>query len=227
MVTAAPVFPADGTFQLGELTVACNGDGAVVRGPAPGGETVAADPDAVRELVSQDSAGRYRPLAGALSLPPRWRVQCQTRSELVTIVDAVYPLAPAHIEQWREGSLRIVSLADVLSRQTARYAVSNDLRPAGRTAAAESLCGRCVKQPVWSHPSDAPPADAPVQVIPCPEPCSVLVSLCREAALWEKKMPPASPVDPTAPLADFEAPGNEVREDCLARMYTNSGVQRG
>jgi hypothetical protein len=226
-VTATGVFPATGTFRLGELTMVRNGEGAVVRGPAPNDESVVADPDAVRELVSQDASGRYRPLAGARSLPSGWQVECPTSSELGAIIDAIYPLALAHLEQWREGTLRVVSLADTLSRQTARYAVSNDLTSASRDAAADALCGYCVKQPLWRRPSDPAPVDVPLQVIPCPEPCSVLVSLCREAALWEKKMPPATTIDPTVSFADFEAPGNEVREDCLARMRASSGTRGG
>lgn len=227
MVTDAAVFPARAAFQLGELTVVAESDRAVVRGPSPAGPTIAADIDVVRELVSRDVAGRYRPLAGARSLPSGLQAECHSTSEMAMIIDAIYPLAPAHVEQWRDRSLRIVALAEVLSRQTARYAVANDLTPDGRTAAAESLCGCCVKQPLWNRPADPPPADAPVQVVPCPEPCSVLVSLCREAALWEKNMPSVTPVDATVPFADFEAPGNEVREDCLDRLRTASGAPRG
>lgn len=225
-MTATEVFPATGTFQLGELTIVRDGEGTVIHGPG-GGRDLSADPDAVRDLVSQDAIGRYRPLAGARSLPHGWQASCATSAELAAVVDEIYPLALAHLEQWREGTLRIVPFADALSRQTARYAVSNELSPAGRDAAADSLCGCCVKQPLWRSPSDPAPFDAPLQVIPCPEPCSVLVSLCREAALWEKKMPPATPIDPAASFADFEAPGNEVREDCLARMRANSGTRGG
>ncbi len=225
-MTAAPVFPATGTFQLGQLTIVRDGAGAVVHGPGSvAGTTLPPDSDAIRSFVSQDATGRYRPLAGARSLPSDWQVVCDAESELTAVVDVIYPLAPSHIEQWRGGTLRLVSLDVVLARQTARYAVSNDLTPAGRAAAVESLCSRCVKQPVWLHPSAPPPVDAPLQVIPCPEPCSVLVSLCREAALWEKNMPPATEVESAAPFADFETPGNEVREDCLARMRAMNGAQ--
>lgn len=226
-MTATEVFPATGTFQLGELTIVRDGEAAVIRGPGRGDARIPPDPDAVRDFVSQDASGRYRPLASARSLPHGWQVTCETSSDLAAVVDAIYPLALAHVEQWRAGSLRVIPLADTLSRQTARYAVSNELTPAGRDATAESLCGRCVKQPLWRRPSDPPPIDAPLQTIPCPEPCSVLVSLCREAALWEKTMPPATPIDPTVSFADFEASGNEVREDCLARMRANSGTRGG
>ncbi len=57
--------------------------------------------------------------------------------------------------------------------------------------------------------------------IPCPEPCSVLVSLCREAALWQREPPSPAQADPNVAFAAFDAPGNEIREAYLAARYGN------
>jgi hypothetical protein len=66
-----------------------------------------------------------------------------------------------------------------------------------------------VKAPAWR--GDQPAVDQ----IPCPEPCGVLVSLCREAALWQKDRPQPADVDPYVAFAAFDVPGNEVRERFL------------
>jgi hypothetical protein len=104
----------------------------------------------------------------------------------------------------------VAGLDEALARQSGRYAAARELSAAGREAATRALCKRCVKAPVW-HGATASP-----DTIPCPEPCSVLVSLCREAALWERATPEATGVDPSVAFADFEQPGNEVRESYLA-----------
>jgi hypothetical protein len=75
-----------------------------------------------------------------------------------------------------------------------------------------------VKRPVWRDDQAAPPLPGET-TIPCPEPCSVLVSLCREAALWQRDPPPSSPIDPGVPFAAFEQPGNDVREAYLRARY--------
>jgi hypothetical protein len=56
--------------------------------------------------------------------------------------------------------------------------------------------------------------------IPCPEACSVLVALCREAEIWERERPQASEVSPDAAFADFAVAGNEIREAYLGGNYS-------
>jgi len=123
--------------------------------------------------------------------------------------DEIYPLAQRHMEQFERGELVPVPLDGVLRRQTGRYRAANDLDDAGRQRASDVLCGRCVKAPVWR--GDQPGIDQ----IPCPEACSVLVSLCREAALWQKHPPQRADIDPQVAFAAFDVPGNEVRERFL------------
>jgi len=202
----------EGAF--GQLVVRRDGDEWVLE--ATGGETIVdipPDPDAIRERVRFDIAGRYRPLPGALTLPGGWRARCYSEQEARAVLDAVYPLAADHEEQRQAGLLRLIPLEAVLERQTGRYRVARKLDDEGRSAARRSLCGLCAKAPLWAGAS--PSAGS----IPCPEPCSAMVALCREAALWQNDTPPAAPVDPAIPFADFESPGNEIREDYLRARY--------
>jgi sirohydrochlorin cobaltochelatase len=201
------------SFTFGELTVERSDAGAIVRSPHAASTTkLDGDPETVRRWARFDDSGDYRPLAGAKSLRPGFAVNVPDDAALEEVLDAVYPLARLHADQLRAGALRTVPLAPVLGRQTGRYAVAATLSVAGQEAATSALCARCVKTPAWNG------APARPATIPCPEPCSVLVSLCRDAAIWEKAMPPAAPLDPAAPFADFEAPGNPIREDCLSRL---------
>lgn len=165
----------------------------------------------LREVVRFDERGRYRPLSGAKSLPGGWRVRCRA-DDVDAVIEAVYPLATVHTRDWARSELRVVSLDDVLARQSGRYAIAASLDEDGRRLAREILCGDCVRSPVWA--GEAPEGSE----IPCPEPCSVFVSLCREAALWQDVRPDPSGIDPDVAYAAFEREGNAIREAYLARM---------
>ena len=166
--------------------------------------------EALREHVRLDEHGRYRPLSGARTMPGNWRISLP-ESLLEAAIEAIYPQALLHREQATGGMLRIVTFEEMVGRQRGRYRVAGELGEEGRERAREALCGRCVRIPVWAGRM------AGESEIPCPEPCSVMIALAREAALWRREPPPAADPDPTVPFADFSTPGNEVREAYLAR----------
>ncbi len=200
-------------FRFGELEVSFNGNQAAVEVPGDGGEMtdVSANPAAVREWTRLDVHGRYRPLSGARGIRRGWQVRCSLE-DLSAILDAVYPLAPRHIAMAAEGRLRIEPLDAVLGRQSGRYRAARDTPPQIREAARDVLCGTCVRTPWW----DGEPAGLEGD-IPCPEPCSVFVSLCRDLTVLGGTPEPVDP-DPAVPFATFEEPGNEIRERCLERI---------
>jgi hypothetical protein len=203
------------TALLGELTITIGDTEAVVEGPpAPGeGIELPPDPEVLRAWARTDTSGRYRPLPGARTLRGGWRVRFTSLDAMAAGLDAIYPLAQLHLAQWEDGCLEVVGLDEVLRRQSGRYDGSAALSEAGRELAVDLLCrATCVKAPAWH--GDQPAGAA----IPCPEPCSVLVSLCREAVAWERDRPEPVPPRPEVPFAAFEEPGNELREAYLARM---------
>jgi len=201
-------------FTFGELLVQPDGDeGWRVEPEGQSGEPreVAPDPELLRQLVRFDESGRYRPLSGARTLPRGWVVRAPDRHSLEAVLEAIYPLALVHLRQLREGKLRVVPLDEVLGRQSGRYAVARELSGEGRELVRRLLCGTCVRVPVWA-------GEEPAAEIPCPEACSVFVSFCREAALWERgegagghdRSGEAAPE-----WADFEHPRNELRQAFL------------
>lgn len=202
--------------QLGELTILCEGDGCAVRGPGVPRETLPPDEDTLRRRVRMDANGRYRPLSGAQTLPEGWQVETGPALPLERAIETVYPLALTHMRLHAAGELRIAGLDDVLSRQSGRYEGSAKLPPERRALAAGLLCGQCVRIPVWNGEACGPAE------VPCPEPCSVLVSLCREAALWEDEPPEPSAAKPGVAFAAFEEPGNSLREAYLAALNANT-----
>jgi sirohydrochlorin cobaltochelatase len=197
---------------LGELTLIVGLEQAVIAGPPRPGQTIEIppDPDAIRDHVRHDENGRYRPLSGLRNLPGGWQARFSDLESFSAAVDAVYPLAQRHAALFEAGTLQTTSLGEVFARQTGRYRVAANLSPRGRELARALLCGACVRTPMWASESGLPSGG-----IPCPEPCSIMLALCREAALWESDPPSPAPPDPDVPFANFEEPGNQLREAYL------------
>lgn len=209
---ACEAIAAGRAFAFGEIDVAFAEGRVTLTGPRAGGapRALEAAVEALRLHARFDDRGRYRPLSGARTMPGGWRVELPARLAGAAL-EAVYPLAMLHQAQAAAGTLRVVPFADAVARQRGRYRAAGALDDAGRELARETLCGGCVRTPVWAGES------AGAEAIPCPEPCGLLLALCREAARWQAEPPTPAPPDPDAPFAAFETPGNEVREAYLAR----------
>ena len=206
--------------QFGQLEIFGDGSTAVLTGPHSAGQstTVPATLEALRDWLRFDDLGRYRPLPGARTMRGGWRLQCHEGLTLPQAVAVAYPQVERHIVARQEGTLRVVSLEEVLSRQFGRYAVANELPQSARDVAADTVCARCVKSPLW-RPTTGPLTEGTSLPLPCPEPCSVVVSLCREAALWEDGPPALAAENLTVAWAAFDQPGNEIREAYLRARF--------
>ncbi|MCA9829653.1 MAG: hypothetical protein KC495_04190 [Dehalococcoidia bacterium] len=205
---------------FGQLVLLIGMDEVFVLGPGAGPDAaeISGGVEAVREHVRHSTAGHFRPLSGMKDMPGGWFTRVPTLDLLSEVLDAVYPLAQRHVTQYEEGTLRVVSLDEVLGRQSGRYEESAHLSAAGRSLAQGLLCGSCVRTPVWG--GERPPDE---NGIPCPEACSVMVSLCREGAEWERDRPERSAPDRSVAFAAFETPGNVVREAYLRAMVQPGG----
>ncbi len=196
------------THMVGELHVTETSVGV----PGSPSLAIASAPEALFHHTRTDDFGRYRPLSGAKTMPTSWRAELGPELSADSAIEAIYPLALVHQRQRREGTLRVVSLDEVLAHQSGRYESTSALSPRGRDLAIETVCGACVRRPVWNS------SDCADDEIPCPEPCSVMVAFCREATLWEAERPSAAPVNTNTAWAAFDEPGNELRERFLQEM---------
>ena len=217
---ACEAIAAGRAFAFGEIDVAFGEGRVTLTGPRPGAapHALEATVEALRLHARLDDRGRYRPLSGARTMPGGWRVGLPARLAGAAL-DAVYPLAALHQAQAAAGTLRVVPFAETVARQRGRDRAAGELDAAGRDRARETLCGGCVRTPVWA----GEPAGA--DAIPCPETCGLLLALCREAVRWQAEPPSPAPPDADVPYAAFGAPGNEVREAYLARA--NAAASRG
>jgi len=211
---------------LGEVTVLLERTGAEIHGPSAGGEPteVGGGIEALREWVRFDDRGSHRPLSGARTLRHDWLFRCAAPA-LPAALDVIYPLATLHREMASAGRLRIVSLDEVLARQTRAGSGARAAPPAVQSALVRSVCAICVRSPAWyARTEERAPV---VGEIPCPEPCSVSIALCRAALAWEANSPPSNSSDPSVPFAEFENPRNALRAAYLQARKgggTNDGA---
>lgn len=196
-------------FALGEVTVTFEDGEAVIAGPVtlPGQPIQVVDgPEALRRFLRTADDGGYRPMAGARGMRGNWSVRVPI-ADLRAWLDEVYPLATDHIRMDAEGILRVVSLSEVLDRQSGRYAAAAKATPVQRDAVATALCAECVRVPVWAGWART------AGDIPCPEACSFFVALCREIVLGPdastRAIAPGEP-DASVGFADFEHPANRL-----------------
>lgn len=199
-------------FQLGEVTVVRQSDGYEMLGPGAtaASEENALSPEAFRQWVRHTEAGQYRPLSGSLGMRRNWRRRYADVETLVAELEMLYPLALAHLWQFRAGRLSVVPPEEVLKRHGVRL-VPGEVR--ALHAVQEVLCSRCVRCPMWDR-------DAALGVgqVPCPEPCSVWVSLCRRALHWARHPPAAEDASATVGFADFGVAGNSLRVEVCRRL---------
>ncbi len=202
-------------IPFGELALYIGIDEVVIAGPGfdPGACEVLGDASELREHVRFDDNGGYRPFSGLRNMPTNWHARFPTLEAFASALDAIYPLGQCHVSQHEAGDLKLTSLDELFQRQEGRYAVSANLSARGRALARQALCGVCVRVPLWA--GEGTIADG---AIPCPEPCSVMLSLCREAALWERERPAAASPDASLPFAAFDQPGNPLREAFLRAL---------
>ena len=202
---------------FGQLHITYDGATPVVHGPMRDGSEQKVDScgETLRAWLREDDFGRYRPLSSATTMRPGWYVRCEGGLSLEEALDVIYPLARQHSAMHAAGTLRVVTLQEVFDRQSGRYGAAGTLPQTARQVAREVLCDLCVKEPLWGGP-------VPVGAIPCPEPCSVMLSLCREAALWEDDPPSVAATDRRLSWAAFDAPGNEIREAYLAARFSTA-----
>jgi hypothetical protein len=121
----------------------------------------------LRQFVRENP---FRPLATDDRLPGGWQVPVETPEQLHAVVETVYPGAAAWWAANQQGQFTSESFEAVIERQQGDYRALSQLTNEQRTEMIQQRCGGCVCHPIWSTHT------APLNTIPCPEPCNVWLS---------------------------------------------------
>ncbi|HEX4121277.1 MAG TPA: DR2241 family protein [Verrucomicrobiae bacterium] len=174
--------------------------------------------DGLRALAQFTAADMFRPLKSAPNLRGGWRAEAADVGALETALNSLYPGAIADWFAARRNPPPITSYREFTARQTGMYRITTHLDDRIAGAAVRACCHRdfCLKRRLWSVPGLAADGTGEKSIIPCLEPCAVLLEFARKVARLEQEganLPPVAPVSPDAQVAecDFDSPNNPRR----------------
>jgi hypothetical protein len=186
----------------------------------------------IRPLAQFTAAGAFRPLKSAPNLQRGWRAAPRDEESLGAALNQLYPGAVADWFAAQTPPPPVTSYREFTARQTGMYRITTMLNDTTAGAVIRACCHKdfCLKRRFWSVDGLPPDDSAAKSVIPCLEPCAILLEFARKMARVgqeESAQPPPGPADITRRRAeagvalqnpdatigesDFDAPNNPRR----------------
>jgi hypothetical protein len=142
----------------------------------------------LRELAQWTERGAFRPLKSAPNLRAGWRCSVANATDLESALNRLYP---GFLTDWyaaRGTTLPITNYREFTQRQTGMYRVTQHLtdRQAGEAIRACCHPKFCLKQRLWTVAGLPADRAQTKSLIPCLEPCPVMLEFARTAARLEK-----------------------------------------
>ncbi len=142
-----------------------------------------------RMIAQYDANRAYRPLRSAPDLRRGWRVLIKDSEELWEVMNQLYPGA---LGDWfavlrRQG--RVTHYREFVDRQTGMYRITAMLTDSQAARVTRSCCAArfCLKRRCWTVEGLAPDAAPEKSLIPCLEPCAVLLEFARKGMRMEQR----------------------------------------
>ena len=157
-------------------------------------ETVTSDPYAARFIAQMTNGGEHRPLKTAPNLRQGWALVDLDARALWTALDYLYPACALHWYAELAGTLRVTHWREVAARQTGIYGAVKLLPAEVVRTTVRACCGDpvCLRRVAWNVDAETPldlPSEGDVAgdaLVPCPEACSMFVSLARQVLVLER-----------------------------------------
>lgn len=142
----------------------------------------------LRDLAQFTQDGAFRPLKSAPNLQTGWRALIGSEAELEAALSHLYPGAIADWGAAQQPSPPVTHFREFTERQTGMYRITamlDDIQAAQVTAA---CCHPrfCLKQRRWTVGALKPDAVEEKSIIPCLEPCAILLEFARKAMRLEQ-----------------------------------------
>jgi hypothetical protein len=174
----------------------------------------------IRAWAQFDSSGAFRPLKSAPTLPAGWRIMARDEQALGTAVNHLYPGAVADWFAAQSAQPPVTSYRQFTARQTGMYRITTLLEDAAAGAMMRACCHPdfCLKRRLWTVGAEGCDEPSEKSVIPCLEPCAILLEFARKTARLEQQATSAGAPAPSGEAAgsavaegDFDAPNNPRR----------------
>ena len=179
-------FPGD--IELAQVSIARTPKGFEIRQVAdrdlPADDLEPVRVEDLRKVAQADATGAFRPLKSAPTLRTGWRCMVGNPADLEQALGRLYPGALADWLAAQNAVPPVTSYRDFTERQTGMYRTTRKLSDGEVVEVIGACCAAnsCLKRRLWSvggFPTDASEAKS---LIPCLEPCAVLLEAARVLA---------------------------------------------
>jgi len=177
--------------------------------------------DELREIAQFTEHKQFRPLKSAPNLRRGWHFLARNSSELEFALQCLYPAAIGDWFAAQQPDPPVTHYRDFTARQTGMYRVAAMLSDEQSAYVARAGCHKrfCLKQRLWTVEGLPPDGAGEKSLIPCLEPCAVLLEFARNVARFEQSERQMVPLtsDELATIAaalerTIETPRAELRE---------------
>lgn len=145
--------------------------------------------DDLRALAQNTASGAFRPIKAAPNLHCGWIATARNATELGSALEQLYPGAVADWFAAKLPNPPVTHYRAYVERQTGMYRITAMLDDAQAARTIRACCNErfCLKRRLWTV--DGLPADAEEakSVIPCLEPCAVLLEFARKSMRLEQE----------------------------------------
>jgi hypothetical protein len=144
--------------------------------------------DQVRRLAQFTAGGTFRPLKSAPDLRRGWRITLRSDVELEAVLNQLYPGAIADWWAAQEETPLVTHYREFTNRQTGMYRITQKLTDAQAASVIGTACHKslCLKRRLWTITGLASDSASEKSLIPCLEPCAMLLEFARKAGRAEK-----------------------------------------
>ena len=143
----------------------------------------------LRSLAQFTAGGVFRPLKSAPDLAAGWRSVVPTEAALETALNHLYPGALVDWLATQSTPPPVTNYREFTQRQTGMYRIAHLLAdaPAAQTIRATCAPAGCLKRRLWSVTGLTPDTATEKSVIPCLEPCAMLLEAARKTVRAEQE----------------------------------------
>jgi hypothetical protein len=144
---------------------------------------------AARALAQATATGEFRPLKSAPTLQRGWRIAAKNDTDLEAALSHLYPGAIADWYAAQSAQPPVTNYRDYTNRQSGMYRITTMLSDLAAAQVIQMICApaNCLKRRLWSVTGLAPDAPAQKSLIPCLEPCAILMESARVAVRAEQQ----------------------------------------
>ena len=137
----------------------------------------------LRELARMTESGVFRPLKSAPSLRTGWRAIAHSEEELGVALNHLYPGALADWYAARTPQAPVTNYREFTKRQSGMYRITQLLTDQQAAAVIQACCDahHCLKRRLWTVAGLHSDASHSKSIIPCLEPCAILLESARSA----------------------------------------------